>query len=124
MTDAERFLWFRLRRKQVLGVQFYRQKPLLEFIVDFYAPAASLVIELDGAQHLSAAGIAADARRTVALESLGLRVLRFDDLQVLTQTRAVMEAIHAATLEHLSRSGQIPPAPLFQRGGRPKRRGE
>lgn len=105
MTDAEQILWFRLRLKRVLGVQFYRQKPLLEFIVDFYAPAAGLVIEVDGAHHLTQADIAADARRTLALESLGFRVLRFDNRQVLTQTRAVMEAIYAATLEHLSESG-------------------
>ena len=39
MTDAEHRLWFRLRRKQLLGVQFYRQKPIGKYIVDFYAPA-------------------------------------------------------------------------------------
>ena len=50
MTDAELKLWSRIRGKQICGVQFYRQKPLLDFIVDFYAPAARLVIEVDGAQ--------------------------------------------------------------------------
>lgn len=40
MTDAEQILWSRLRRKQILGVQFYRQKPIVNFIVDFYAPKA------------------------------------------------------------------------------------
>ena len=49
MTDAESLLWSRLRRKQILGVQFYRQKPLLNFIVDIYCPIAKLVIECDGA---------------------------------------------------------------------------
>lgn len=39
MTDAEQLLWQRLRRKQILGLQFYRQKPLLNFIVDFYCSA-------------------------------------------------------------------------------------
>lgn len=48
MTDAEQVLWHRIRRKQIQGVQFYRQKPLLAFIVDFYCPVAKLVIELDG----------------------------------------------------------------------------
>ena len=38
MTDAEHCLWQRLRRKQILGLQFYRQKPILNFIVDFYCP--------------------------------------------------------------------------------------
>ncbi len=42
LTDAEQRLWERLRRKQILGVQFYRQKPIGNYIVDFYAPAARL----------------------------------------------------------------------------------
>jgi very-short-patch-repair endonuclease len=42
-TDAELRLWYRLRRKQILGVQFYRQKTIGNYIVDFYAPAAKLL---------------------------------------------------------------------------------
>ncbi len=41
-TDAELHLWYRLRRKQILGVQFYRQKPIGNYIADFYAPAVKL----------------------------------------------------------------------------------
>jgi very-short-patch-repair endonuclease len=41
LTDAESRLWSRLRRKQILGVQFYRQKPIGNYVVDFYAPAVS-----------------------------------------------------------------------------------
>jgi very-short-patch-repair endonuclease len=63
MTVCERRLWARLRRKQVHGVQFYRQKPIGRFIVDFYAPAARLVIEVDGAQHLRPAHAMRDAER-------------------------------------------------------------
>jgi peptide deformylase len=44
MTDAEQCLWQRLRRKQILGLQFYRQKPILNFIVDFYCPVATVVM--------------------------------------------------------------------------------
>jgi len=40
MTDAEHRLWFRLRRKQLLGAQFYRQKPIGKYIVDFYPPGS------------------------------------------------------------------------------------
>jgi very-short-patch-repair endonuclease len=43
-TDAELHLWQRLRRKQILGVQFYRQKPIGNYIADFYTPAAKLVL--------------------------------------------------------------------------------
>ena len=56
MTDAEQLLWQRLRRKQILGLQFYRQKPILNFIVDVDCPAANLVIECDGGQHYTAEG--------------------------------------------------------------------
>jgi very-short-patch-repair endonuclease len=52
-TDAELRLWYRLRRKQILGVQFYRQKTIGNYIVDFYAPAAKLVVEVDGAHHFA-----------------------------------------------------------------------
>ncbi len=52
MTDSERALWERLRRKQVQAVQFYRQKPIGNYIVDFYAPKAKIVVEVDGSQHM------------------------------------------------------------------------
>jgi very-short-patch-repair endonuclease len=68
MTDAEQHLWQRLRNRQLCGVQFYRQKPLLSFIVDFYCPRAKLVIELDGAQHLEAEHRIKDAVRDEELE--------------------------------------------------------
>ena len=99
MTDCEQRLWSRLRRKQVLGVQFYRQKPIGDYIVDFYAPRASLVVEVDGSQHLEPAQIDHDRRRTAFLESQGLRVLRFDNRQVLQELDGVMEAIYRAVAE-------------------------
>jgi len=99
MTDAEQRLWFHLRRKQLDGVQFYRQKPLGRYIVDFYGPAADLVIELDGSQHFTADGLARDQRRDAFLAGLGLRILRFDDRQALLETSAVLEAILEAIRE-------------------------
>ena len=101
MTDCEQRLWLRLRRKQVLGVQFYRQKPVGDYIVDFYAPKANLVVEVDGSQHLEPAQIDHDRRRTVFLESLGLRVLRFDNRQVLQELDSVMEAIYRVMTEEI-----------------------
>jgi len=96
MTDAEQRLWVRLRRKQLGGVQFYRQKPIGNYVVDFYAPAAGLVIEVDGAHHLETPQSERDEIRTAFLEEQGLRVLRFTDLEVLQQLDAVVEAIFAA----------------------------
>ena len=94
MTDAEQLLWRKLRRKQILGLQFYRQKPILNFIVDFYCPAANLVIECDGGQHYTAEGLEADRARDQALAQLGLNVLRFDNRQILTETDAVVDQIY------------------------------
>lgn len=104
MTDAEQHLWWRLRNKQLGGVQFYRQKPLLSFIVDFYCPRANLVVELDGAQHLEAEHQIKDAARDEELKKLGIKVLRFDDRQVLRETEAVVAVIYAEVVARLKNS--------------------
>jgi very-short-patch-repair endonuclease len=101
MTDAEQLLWHRIRRKQIQGMQFYRQKPLLEFIVDFYCPSAKIIIELDGSQHVETAHQAKDQERDVALAGLGLQVLRFDNRQVLIEMDAVMEVINKVVRERM-----------------------
>jgi very-short-patch-repair endonuclease len=94
MTDVEQLLWQRLRRKQILGLQFYRQKPILNFIVDFYCFPAKLVIECDGGQHYTDEGLEADRVRDEALAQLGLRVLRFDNGQMMRQIDDVVEKIY------------------------------
>ncbi len=101
MTDAEQVLWHHIRRKQIAEVQFYRQKPLLNFIVDFYCPAARLVIELDGGQHFEATAQTKDNARDVALGALGLMVLRFDNRQVLLEMQAVLVEIDRVVRERL-----------------------
>ncbi len=93
MTEAEQKLWGGLRAKQINGVQFYRQKPLGPYIVDFYAAKARLVIEIDGAQHFEPAHQARDSVRDDWLREQDLKVLRFDNLQVLQETGAVLEQI-------------------------------
>ena len=55
MTNAEQALWGKLRRKQIQGIQFYRQRPIGDYVVDFYAPQVKLVVEVDGSQHLEEA---------------------------------------------------------------------
>jgi very-short-patch-repair endonuclease len=101
MTDTEQLLWYHLRRKQILGIQFYRQKPIGPFIVDFYAPAAKLIIELDGSQHLEKNHARRDLQRDEDMAEMGLLVLRFDNLQVLKETEAVLEKIHRVCEERL-----------------------
>ena len=94
MTEAEKLLWSKLRGKQILGLQFYRQKPIFNYIVDFYCPAANLVIECDGSQHFTEEGLEADRIRDEALAELGLKVLRFDNGQVLNQLDDMVEEIY------------------------------
>jgi very-short-patch-repair endonuclease len=93
MTDAEQLLWSHLRRKQILGIQFYRQKPIGPYIADFYAPAVKLIIEADGSQHFQDKNAHYDAERDAFLREMGLHVLRFDNVQVLTETDEVMGEI-------------------------------
>ena len=99
MTDAEKLLWSRLRNKQILGLQFYRQKPILNYIVDFYCPAVNLIIECDGSQHYTDDGVEADRVRDKALAQLGLKVLRFDNRQVLDEIDGVVEVIFSYCLK-------------------------
>lgn len=112
MTDAEQMLWHRLHRKQIKGLQFYRQKPLLNFVVDFYCPAAKLVVEIDGSQHVEATHELKDQKRDRLLAGLGLLVLRFNNRQVLLETDAVLAVINAVVDERT----KSPPTPLLQRG--------
>ena len=94
LTDSELSLWRRLRGKQLAGVQFYRQKAIGNYIVDFYAPRARLVIEIDGSQHLEAPQVAKDRERDECLGRLGLTVLQINGRQVLKETEAVVELIY------------------------------
>ncbi|MDY4281219.1 MAG: endonuclease domain-containing protein [[Pasteurella] mairii] len=93
-TDAERKLWQRINRDQLLGFRFNRQKPLLNYIVDFYCPKAKLIIELDGSQHYEPDYQEKDRLRDAELNSLGFTVMRFDNYSVMTNIDGVVEAIY------------------------------
>jgi very-short-patch-repair endonuclease len=93
MTDAENMLWLKLRRKQLKGYPFYRQKIIGKYIVDFYCPRANLVVELDGGQHYSESGKAKDRTRDGVLSEMGIRVLRFSDREVFENMNGVMERV-------------------------------
>jgi len=82
-----------LRRKQLKGFPFYRQKPIGKYIVDFYCPNANLVIELDGGQHYSKTGQEKDGTRDNVLKEMGIKVLRFSDRDVFENLSGVMEGI-------------------------------
>ena len=110
LTDSEQVLWSRLRRKQLLGIQFYRQRPIGKYIVDYFAPKAKLVVEVDGSQHMQGDHAIKDKERDAYLANLGLQVLRYNNRQVLLETDAVVEAIYCTMVERLNI--EIPPSPL------------
>ncbi|AWY44583.1 glycyl-tRNA synthetase subunit alpha [Glaesserella parasuis 29755] len=93
-TEAERKLWQRINRDQLLGFRFNRQKPLLSYIVDFYCLKAKLVIELDGSQYYEPDYQEKDRLRDAELNSLGFTVMRFDNHSVMTNIDGVVEAIY------------------------------
>jgi very-short-patch-repair endonuclease len=97
MTDAERKLWSRLRRKQMNGHRFRRQVPIGPFIVDFACLASRLIIEVDGGQH--GVDVERDARRTAWLEAQNFRVLRFWNNDVLGNIEGVLLMIERALTE-------------------------
>ena len=80
MTPQERKLWYDFLRKY--EHQAYRQKIINNYIVDFYCPAAKLVIEIDGGQHYSKEQIEYDNERTKNLEGYGLEIIRIPNNEV------------------------------------------
>lgn len=94
MTDAERLLWSKLRRKQLRGCQFYRQRIIGNYIVDFYCPKGKIIIEVDGSQHYSEEGNRKDKAREYYLRKLGIKILRFPDTEVLNNLEGVVEKIY------------------------------
>ena len=92
-TPSERALWSLLRAAKC-GVHFRRQVPLLgSFIVDFLAPAAKVVVEVDGAYHAVPARRRADARRDRRLGKAGFTVLRLEAQLVLVQPEKARELV-------------------------------
>lgn len=90
-TEAEARLWRALRSHQLEDIHFRRQHAIGPYIVDFCAPHQKLVIELDGSQHLDQQEY--DLERTAFLKSMGYRVLRFWNDEVLKNLDGVAQAI-------------------------------
>jgi very-short-patch-repair endonuclease len=94
MTDTERLLWSKIRGKQLKGYQFYRQRIIGNYIVDFYCPKAKLVIELDGSQHSRGEALKEDRVRDNYMRGHKLKVIRFSDREVFENTNGVVERIY------------------------------
>ncbi|MEK7400573.1 MAG: DUF559 domain-containing protein [Candidatus Poribacteria bacterium] len=97
-TLSEILLWRHLKGKQMLGYDFHRQKPILNYIVDFFCNELMLVIEIDGITHDYK--LAEDAERQKELESLGIRFLRFMDDDIKKNMDGVLINIRDWILEH------------------------
>ena len=104
-TAAEQCLWRRLKLKH-LGFVFHRQKPVGDYIVDFYCSKARLVVEVDGDYHVNSDIASNDNVRNDIIRNLGLTLLRFSNSDALNNTDAVVEKINKILL---SKSPLSPP---------------
>jgi very-short-patch-repair endonuclease len=91
-TKAEKCLWQRLQLKH-LGFKFYRQKPLGDYIVDFFCPKARLVIEIDRGHHFTQIGKENDKFRDEYMKSLELKILRFSNSDITNNIDSLVESI-------------------------------
>ena len=99
-TLSEVLLWQQLKSKKMMGYDFHRQKPIDQFIVDFYCSELMLAIEIDGESHDYK--VAYDRERQACLEGLGVKFLRFDDMDVKQNLDGVVLAIRDWIERHTS----------------------
>jgi len=117
MTLSEVLLWDELKQKKIKGYDFDRQRPIDEFIVDFYCKDLKLAIEIDGDSHNNEEVYKADVKRQGKLENLGVQFLRFDDLEVKKNISNVLRTIEIWIEEHVEKE----PAPTSRRRTAPQR---
>ena len=90
-TFSEILLWNELKGKKVRGFDFHRQRPIHQYIVDFFCSELFLAIEIDGSSHEGRSEY--DEERQKELEALGVRFLRFSDSDVKQNLSGVVETI-------------------------------
>jgi len=92
-TKAELLLWQELRNKKFLNAKFKRQFGVGKYVLDFYCPEVKLAIELDGELHTEKNAIEYDKIRTVFLNSVGIKVIRFKNEELFEKMPIVLEQI-------------------------------
>lgn len=92
-TGAEILLWTYLKQSQLKGINFRRQQSIGNYIVDFYCSEKKLAIELDGDLHFDEEVQKYDRERTNFINKLGIKVLRFENQEVLYNLENVMRSI-------------------------------
>ena len=113
MTGPETRLWSALRARQLQGMKFRRQHGIGPYIVDFYCPEQSLVIEIDDDSHANADQIVRDQLRDKYFQSLGLRVIRYFNNDIVKNLAGVLEDL----AEKLA-SGSTSTRPSLRRRGK------
>ncbi|MCD4695224.1 MAG: endonuclease domain-containing protein [Bacteroidales bacterium] len=99
-TKSEIILWKYLKGKQMMGYDFHRQKPLNNFIVDFFCHELMLSIEIDGYTHLLEEVQIKDAEKEKKLNELGIHVLRFPDSDVYEDIENVLREIEGYIVKY------------------------
>jgi len=92
-TSAEASFWTSLKNRQLEGRKFRRQHSVGNYILDFYCPKERLCIELDGAGHYTDEGIEYDKKRTKYINSLNIKVIRFENKEVFEDLKNVLAVI-------------------------------
>lgn len=92
-TSAESFLWTSLKKSQLEGRKFRRQHSVGSYILDFYCTTERLCVELDGAGHYTDEGIEYDKQRTAYINSLNIKVIRFENKEVFENLEGVLAEI-------------------------------
>ncbi len=100
MPVAERLLWAKLRGKQTGNERFHRQYSIGAYTVDFYCPKVKLAIEIDGDSHyLSSTARRHDAKREAAIEAYGVRLLRFQNVELHQNIQGVLDIIYETVVQ-------------------------
>ena len=97
MTKAEIILWSKLKGKQLNGLKFRRQHGINNYVVDFYCPELKLAIEIDGGVHCYDSRITYDKQRQKEIEALGIKVLRYTNIDVIKNLEGVLNDILTTT---------------------------
>ena len=98
-TETEIYLWLKLKGKQMYGYDFHRQKPIDNYILDFFCYDLLLGIEVDGYSHEILEVYNKDRIKEKRMNELGITILRFSDFEVLKDMENVIRAIEFYILE-------------------------
>ncbi len=89
LTEPERKIWNIVRSRQINSLKFFRQYGIGNYILDFYCPSKKLALELDGGHHYEENNIKADKNRKEYLELVGIKVIRFQNIDVISNVEGV-----------------------------------